>query len=140
MIYLLASLAILDTKIAITRNIASCRKISHVTYTRNANVKSVIDYALMTDNLKDRIIESETDENNTLSIQGKHPTDHRAITMTIQMKRAHKPRNDPHLEERQPRKMEEIHHRSLRNLGKGKDYTAKCNNLSFKLTHRKDFF
>ena len=59
--------------------------------TRNANEKSVIDYAIMTDNLNDRIIESETDENNTLNIKGKHPTDHRAITMTLQMKRAHKP-------------------------------------------------
>ena len=48
-------------------------------------------YALTTDNLNDRIVESETDENNTLNIKGKHPTDHRAITMTLQMKRAHKP-------------------------------------------------
>ena len=53
--------------------------------------KSVIDYAITTDNLNDRIVESETDENNTLNINGKHPTDHRAITMTLQMKRAHKP-------------------------------------------------
>ena len=96
----MATLAILDTKIAITRYLASCRKISHVTNTRNANEKSVIDYAIMTDNLKDRIIESETGENNNLGIKEKHPTEHRAITMTIQMKRAHKPRNDPHLEER----------------------------------------
>ena len=59
--------------------------------TRNANEKSVIDYAITTDNLNDRIAESETDENNTLKINGKHPTDHRAITMTLQMKRAHKP-------------------------------------------------
>ena len=56
--------------------------------TRNANEKSVINYAIMTGNLNDRIIESETDENNTLNIRGKQPTDHRAITMTIQMKRA----------------------------------------------------
>ena len=33
--------------------------------TRNANEKSVIDYALKADNLNDRIVESETDENNT---------------------------------------------------------------------------
>ena len=59
--------------------------------TRNANEKSVIDYAIMTGNLHDRNIESETDENNTLNIRGKQPTDHRAITMTIQMKRTHKP-------------------------------------------------
>ena len=59
--------------------------------TRNANEKSVIDYAILTRNLHDRIIESETDENNTLNIRGKQPTDHRAITMTIQMKRTHKP-------------------------------------------------
>ena len=59
--------------------------------TRNANEKSVSDYAIMTDNLNDRINESETDENNTLNIKGKQPTDHRAITMTVQMKRAHKP-------------------------------------------------
>ena len=59
--------------------------------TRNANEKSVINYAIMTGNLHDRIIESETDENNTLNIRGKQPTDHRAITMTIQMKRTHKP-------------------------------------------------
>ena len=58
---------------------------------RNANEKSVIDYTITTDNLNDRIVESETDENNTLNINGKHPTDHRAITMTLQMKRAHKP-------------------------------------------------
>ena len=45
----------------------------------------------MTRNLHDRIIESETDENNTLNIRGKQPTDHRAIIMTIQMKRTHKP-------------------------------------------------
>ena len=52
--------------------------------TRNANEKSVIGYAIMTDNLNDRIIDSETDENNTLNIKGKHPTDHRAINRAFQ--------------------------------------------------------
>ena len=36
-------------------------------------------------------LNQKLDENNTHNIKGKHPTDHRAITMTLQMKRAHKP-------------------------------------------------
>ena len=59
--------------------------------TRNVNGKSVIDYAIMTGSLNDRIIESETDENNTLNIKGKQPTDFRTITVTIQVKRDHQP-------------------------------------------------
>ena len=59
--------------------------------TSNANEKSIIDYAIITNGLRDKICESETDTNNTLNIRGKHVTDHRAITLTIQLKRTHKP-------------------------------------------------
>ena len=55
--------------------------------TSNANEKSIIDYAIITNGLRDKICEFETDTNNTLNIRGKYVTDHRAITLTIQLKR-----------------------------------------------------
>jgi hypothetical protein len=53
---------------------------------KNPNEKSVIDYIITSKALLDQIIESSTDEAGILLIQGKNPTDHNTITVTINTK------------------------------------------------------
>ena len=53
---------------------------------RNSSERSVIDYIVISHHLRNKILESATDNNNTYLVAGANPTDHNVITTTINTK------------------------------------------------------
>ena len=52
----------------------------------NPEERSIIDYIIINQALGNKVVESETDNNDIYIIEGKNKTDHNAITATINIK------------------------------------------------------
>ncbi len=58
----------------------------------NTNEKAVLDYILVSNSLTSKITQSHTDTSNAMAIKGKNITDHRAVTMSIEITTKHTPK------------------------------------------------